>query len=123
LRDIPFTRSNIDVEGGEAISSRVTLRGLANWQVRHKGPALDELLDDWEHHDRFIAPSYFNLGGGVSFSLTTTADVYAVWVATISGSNGAHRARTLAVGTTWGFGRGFGGLGGSGGPAAAGDRP
>jgi hypothetical protein len=123
LRDIPFTRSNIDVEGGEAVTSRVTLRGLANWQVRHKGPVLDELFDDWEHHDRFIAPSYFNLGGGASFSLTTRADVYAVWVVTISGSNGAHRARTLAVGTTWGFGRGLSGLGGSGGPGAASDRP
>jgi hypothetical protein len=113
INDIPFTRSNIDVEAGHASTSRLGLRALVSLQVRHQGPALDELSDDWENHDRFIAPSFLNLGGGASFSLTRSADVYLLWVGTVSGSNGAHRGRLIAAGTTWGFGRGLSGLLGS----------
>jgi hypothetical protein len=114
VNTFPFTRSNIDVEGGYSVMSRVLVRGLMNRQVRHQGPSLDQLSADWEHHDRFIAPSYLNLGGGVSLSLTGSADVYALWVATVSGNNGAHRARTLAIGVTLGLGSGLQGLGGAG---------
>jgi hypothetical protein len=117
IQDHPFTRSNIDIEGGWAATSRVGVRGLLNGQIRHKGPALAELEDDWVHHDRFIAPSYLITGGGASISMTESTDVYALWVVTVSGSNGAHRARTLAVGMTVGFGSGIGGLGGLGGSA------
>jgi hypothetical protein len=109
----PFTRSNIDVEGGVDVVPRVLVRGLAAWQVRHKGPSLDQLAADWAHHDRFIAPNYFNLGGGASLSVTRSTDVYALWVVTVSGSNGAHRARTLAVGITIGLEPRLHGLGGS----------
>jgi len=110
--DFPYTRSNIDVEGDHALTSRVALRGLVRLQIAHKGPTLEELEEDWTNHDRFIAPNYLNLGGGTSVSLTRSTDVYALWVTTVSGSNGAHRARTLAVGARWSFGGGFGGLGG-----------
>jgi hypothetical protein len=111
----PFTRSNIDVEAGYAVTSRVVIRGQMNRQIRHHGPSLNELAADWEHHDRFIAPSYFNLGGGVSVSVTGSTDVYALWVGTVSGRNGAHRARTLAIGITVGLGSRLQGLGGAGG--------
>jgi hypothetical protein len=114
IHDIPFTRSNIDVEVGQAPTSRLALRALVNSQVRHEGPSLDELSDDWENHDRFIAPSFLNLGGGASFSLTRSADVYALWLFTVSGSNGAHRGRLIAAGTTWEFGRGLSGMVGPG---------
>ena len=111
LDNFPFTRSNIDLEVGYAATSRIVVRGLMNRQIRHRGPSLDELAADWEHHDRFIAPSYLNLGGGVSLSATGSTDVYVLWVATVSGSNGAHRARTLACGVTFGLGSRLQGLG------------
>ena len=57
---------------------------------------MNQLAVDWEHHDRFIAPSYTTwawaslpIGG---------ADVYALWMSTAAGSNGAHRGRTIAAG-------------------------
>jgi hypothetical protein len=110
VEDIPFTRSNIDIEAGQAPISRLLFRGLVNWQIRHQGPTIARLSDDWVDHDRFIAPSYFNLGAGTSVSLTRSADVYAIYVATVAGSNGAHRGRLIGVGTTWGFGGALGGL-------------
>jgi hypothetical protein len=114
VNNFPFTRSNIDVEGGYAVMSRVVIRGLMNRQIKHQGPSLDELAADWEHHDRFMAPSYLNLGGGVSLSVTGSTDVYALWLATVSGKNGAHRARTLAIGITLGLAPRLQGLGGAG---------
>lgn len=117
VNNFSFTRSNIDVEGGYSVSARVAMRGQMNWQIRHQGPSLNELAADWEHHDRFIAPSSLNLGGGVSVSVTRSTDIYAMLLRTVSGSNGAHRARTLAIGITFGLGAGLQGLGGAGGPA------
>jgi hypothetical protein len=115
VNNFPFTRSNIDLEGGYAIVPRVVIRALMDRQIRHQGPSLDELAVDWVDHDRFIAPSYLNLGGGVSVSLTRSTDIYALWIPTVSGSNGAHRARTLAIGITLDVGSGLRGLGGTGG--------
>jgi hypothetical protein len=110
----PFTRSNIDLEAGGAAMSRLFVRGLVAWQIRHQGPSLDQLAaDDWQTHDRFIAPSYVDVGAGISFSLTRSMDVHALWVGTAAGSNGAHRARTLAIGTSFGFGSHLHGLGGA----------
>jgi hypothetical protein len=109
----PSVRSTIDLEGGHDVTSRVGLRGLLAWQIRHKGPTLDALAaHDWEGHDRFIVPSYFNVGGGASVRLTRTTELSALWMATISGKGGAHVARMLAIGATWSFGGGLGGLGG-----------
>jgi hypothetical protein len=110
IDDIPFTRSNIDVEGGKAPSEWLLLRGVVNWQIRHQGPTLDRLATDWVDHDRFIAPSFFNVGAGLSLTMAHSADFYVLYVATVAGSNGAHRGRLFAAGTTWGFGHTLGGL-------------
>jgi serine/threonine protein kinase len=34
-----------------------------------------------------------------------------LWISTLSGKNGAHAARSLAVGASWSFGGGFSGFG------------
>jgi hypothetical protein len=116
IEGFPFTRSNVDAEVGLPLASRVVLRGVAAWQFRHQGPSVTELTVDWENHDRFIAPSYTNLGIGVSVPVGG-ADVYALWLGTAAGSNGAHRARTIAAGITFGFGSSLTGLGGASQPA------
>ena len=110
-RGFPSVRSNVDVEGGYSVSSRIGVRGLASWQIAHQGPTVAELAaDDWDGHDRFIVSSYFNLGGGLSLSLTRRTELHGLWLATVSGKRGAHRARLLAIGATWSFGPGSGGF-------------
>lgn len=111
----PFTHSNIDLEIGWPVRSHFLLRGLTAWQIRHQGPSVHELTADWENHDRFIAPNYTNLGAGVSVPVAG-ADVYALYLGTAAGSNGAHRQRTIAAGVTFGFSSRLTGLGGA--PAA-----
>ena len=114
INNLPFIRSNIDVEAGAAATSRIVLRGLVGVQIRHKGPSVDELyLDDWADHDRFIVPSYLNLGGGPLLSLSRSTEVFALLLATAAGSNGAHRQRTVVIGVTFGFGSSLRGLGGA----------
>ena len=111
IEGFAFTRSNVDVEIGFPIASRFVLRGVAGWQIRHQGPSVQDLTVDWEHHDRFIAPSYTTLGVGASVPIGGV-DVYALWLGTVKGSNGAHRARTIAAGVTFAFGSRLRGLGG-----------
>jgi hypothetical protein len=104
-------RSQVDLEAGYDVSSRIGLRGLAAWQIRHKGPTIANLAsDDWLGHDRFIVSSYFNLGGGMTLALTHNTELHALWIATVSGKSGAHRARMLAIGTSWSFGSLMGGF-------------
>ena len=113
LQGFSSIRSLVDVEGGFDVSRLIGLRGLASWQIRHKGPTIPELAaHDWLGHDRFIVSSYFNVGGGMTLSITRNIELHALWVATVSGKSGAHRARMLAIGTSWSFGSGMGGFGG-----------
>jgi hypothetical protein len=113
LSGFSAVKSLVDVEGGVDASSRIGLRGLASWQIRHKGPTIPQLAaGDWSQHDRFIVSSSFTLGGGISLSFTQHADLHALWMATVSGKSGAHQARMLAIGTSWSFGSGRGWFGG-----------
>jgi hypothetical protein len=112
LNDFSAVRSTIDLEGGYAVTSRLTVRGLLGWQFRIKGPLSPELPDSlWPDHDRYIVGNYFNAGGGTTISLTRSIDIYGVWVSTLSGKNGAHASRSLAVGASWSFGGSFRGFG------------
>lgn len=121
IEGFPSVTSNLSVDGGVDATSVISLRGIATWQFRHKGPTVTELHDaDWNGHDRFIVSSYFNLGAAASFYLTRRTELEVVWVANVSGKSGAHRSRMLAVGTSWSFGKGAGGWGGF---AALKDRP
>ena len=112
IEGFPSLTSNLHVETGFDVSARIGLRGIAAWQFRHQGPTIPELAaHDWAGHDRFIVSSYFNLGGGVNLTLTRNTELHAVWIATVSGRSGAHRARMLAIGASWSFGSGSGGFG------------
>ena len=105
MHGFPSLKSNVDVEGGVEVTARIGLRGLASWQIRHKGPTIPELnAFDWLGHDRFMVSSYFNVGGGMTLAITRNAELHVLWLGTVSGNNGAHRARMLAIGTSWSFG-------------------
>jgi len=112
LHDFSSLTSSIYTEGGIELSSSVGVMMIASWQLRHRGPTIPELAeDDWLGHDRFMASSYANLGGGVTLAMTRNTELHVQWVATTSGRDGAHRARMLSVGTTLSFGSPMGGFG------------
>ena len=110
IQGFSAVRSNIDLEAGCAVTARFAFRGLFGWQFRLKGPLAPQLAKRLGNHDRFIVGDYFNAGAGATISLTRSIDIDGVWVATMSGKNGAHASRLFAVGATWSFGGGFGGF-------------
>jgi hypothetical protein len=103
----PAVRSLIDVEPGVNVLPRVGVRGILAWQLRNKGPLAPELAADWASHDRYIVGNFFNAGAGLSFAMTRSLDLSVTWIQTVSGKNGAHRARLFTVGIARGFGGGF----------------
>ena len=112
LHSFPSVTSTIDVQGGVDVSSSIGVIGVAGWQMKHRGPTIPQLArHDWLGHDRFIVSEYFNLGGGLTLAITRNTELHALWMQTLSGKDGAHQARMLAVGTTWSFGNPWGGLG------------
>jgi hypothetical protein len=111
VNDMPHTRSNVDVDLGFGLTSRVLIHGGVGWQIAHQRPTRAQLLADWTHHDRFINSSFVNVGGGGTISINSTTDVYAVYVATVKGDHGAHVARVLAIGVSKSFGGGIPGFG------------
>jgi opacity protein-like surface antigen len=106
-------RSNIDVDGDVAVTSRVSVQGLIGLQLGHHPPSTLALkqLGLWDVHDRLINASSLHVGGGASFALTRTVDIYALGLKTIWGHHGAHIARTFAIGISKTFGDSFGGFG------------
>jgi hypothetical protein len=107
-QDLPYRRSNVDLEVGSSATSRVGLRALASWQFAHDAPTVEQLAPIWPIHDRFIVPNYLQAGAGASIELTRTTEVHALWIAAVSGRGGAHIARVLSLGVTWRFGGGLG---------------
>lgn len=110
-QDLPYRRSNVDLEGGCAVLPRVSVRGVVTWQFAHDAPTLAQLAPIWQIHDRFIVPNFTNAGAGVTIDITRSMEIHGLWVATVKGYGGAHIARVLSVGATWSFGGALGGLG------------
>jgi len=107
IADLPSLRSLVDVEVGSGLTRRLGLRGVATWQIRHKGPTQQELVDHgWTTHDRFVVSNYFNLGGGVTIRLTPSTELSGTWVSAMTGSFGAHIAQLLNVTLSHEFGGG-----------------
>jgi hypothetical protein len=100
-------RSLIDVEGDVSVLPRFEMRGVLAWQLRNKGPLAPQLAADWTNHDRFIVGDFLNVGVGATFLSIRSMDLSALWMQTVQGKNGAHRARLFTVGATWSFGGAF----------------
>ncbi len=112
---LPSVRSNIDAEVGSDVTRRLGLKGLVDWQIRHKGPTTAELLaHGWTTHDRFVVSNYTNLGGGLTIHVRPSTELSGIWVSTVAGNRGAHMGHLLAVTLTREFGGGnaIKGLGG-----------
>jgi hypothetical protein len=103
-------RSNLDLELGYSLTSRLTVRSFGAWQVTHGGLDLEDMYsrpDLFRTHDRATRTNYFNLGAGATLQAFPGVEVFAAFVKTISGEN-AHQARSFYFGAAFWFGGGFG---------------
>jgi hypothetical protein len=106
-------RSHMLLEGGYAVSRRLTLRALAESQITNGGLNIPQdypVIADypqppnlrWSHHDQISNVNSLSLGGGFDVALTGDWDVYGTAFNTVWGQNG-HAVRGLAIGMSWKF--------------------
>ena len=104
INGFPHKRSNIDVQPGFLLTSRIDVRGIVSWQVAHRFPTIPELKPDWYNHDRFIVSDFTNAGAGASIWLNKTTELYGFCITAVRGKRGAHVATTIGIGVNRSFG-------------------
>jgi hypothetical protein len=107
-------RSRVDSELGYFITPRLAVRFLESYQLTHDGIdiiAFDPMTEGVIHnnpgiqftgeyrvnHDRLQRANYLTLGGGVSFALRDSVDIFTNVVNTVWGEN-VHPLRGITVG-------------------------
>jgi hypothetical protein len=122
IEDIHHDRSNLDVEFGYFLSSRVRAFVVGAGQTTHGG--IDTPDAGWRampanlgpHHDRVARLQMLDFGGGIQVSLSRSFDVFGSFMKTSAGRNSHSLARGFTVGAAWSFGGGGGGIGALGPP-------
>jgi len=107
---VDLDRSNLDLELGYSLTTRLSMRAFGAWQVTHGGLDLEDMYsrpDLFRTHDRATRTDDFNLGVGATVQATDRVQLFAAFVKTISGEN-AHQAQSLYLGAGFWFGGGFG---------------
>ena len=102
-------RSVGSLEVGYFVTPRVRLMALSAGQRTHSGIDLTRTAratlptEQFLHHDQISRENSVSLGGGVSYSLTQTVDVYGSWMKTVTQRNGHLLDRGLTVGVSWSY--------------------
>ena len=130
--DIRTNRSRVDSEVGYFVTPRLALRFLAGFQRTHDGLdklytretiglpgtiifqvhsrpgdslTIKALLNPTEaflNHDRLLRSGYLTLGGGITFAVTDSLDIFAA-ASNMVWERNVHPLRALSVGANWHF--------------------
>lgn len=106
---IAHDRSNLDLELGYFITPAWRVFAMGSGQFTHGGIDLPDprsitlppLL--FQHHDQIGHDNILNLGGGASYSLTSTVDVFGSVVHTVAGRNMHALQYGATAGVSWTF--------------------
>ena len=115
--NIHHDRSNGALEVGYFITPSIGVRFLASGFYTHGGRVILSPADYhcanpnactaadplFLHHDQIGHASAISLGGGLSYALTGSVDVYATYLRTVQGRGGHKLDHGLALGFSWGF--------------------
>jgi hypothetical protein len=110
---VSHNRSNMSLEAGYFVTPSLTLKGIGLYTRAHGGidlpapgsQAARDLQQSryWPHHDQLARNNDISLGGGLSFAVTGSMDVYAAYVTSVWGRNGHRVQPGIAVGANWGI--------------------
>jgi opacity protein-like surface antigen len=114
--DIHHDRSNAALELGYFVTPSLGARFLASGFYTHGGLSLRSRADlhcasnpctaadpIFLHHDQIEHASALSLGGGLSYALTGSMDVYASYLRTVMGHAGHKIDHGISFGASWGF--------------------
>ena len=104
-------RSNLEFQLGYFLTPRLSLLATGQGMYTHSGVELDYtqfqagLSDDqWIHHDQIAKASLFDVGGGTSFALTPSWQMFLTVARSIEGRNAHLHAAIATIGVSRSFG-------------------
>jgi hypothetical protein len=102
---ISHNASQLVADLGYLFGSSLTLRAIGAWQKTHGGweAPIDfppRTSADFLHHDQLQRTTYFRLGGGVAYSITSAIDLNVFGYSTISARSDVNM-KSLGVALTW----------------------
>jgi len=109
--DVAHNRSMGSLEAAYFATPKLRLLALSSGQITHGGidflggPIMKAILtpDQFLHHDQIQEENMLTLGGGASYSLSDSLDVFGSMLHTVAQRNGHELARGLQVGVSWSF--------------------
>jgi hypothetical protein len=108
--DIPHNRSLASIEVGYFATPKLRLMGLSSGQRTHGGidfyGATSRALltpEQFLHHDQITRENYLALGGGASYSITETIDIYGSVLHDVARRNGHGLTRGVNLGLSYSF--------------------
>jgi len=108
--DISHNRSLGSLEAAYFATPKLRLLALSNGLITHGGldyyapPSLATLGPTlFQHHDQIDRTNMLALGGGASYSLTESLDVYGSLMHTVLQRNGHGLTRGVSLGLSWSF--------------------
>lgn len=110
--NITPNRSNTEFQLGYFLTPRLSLLGTGQWMYTHSGLDFNFNLfhgglvgDQWIHHDQIGKASLLDLGGGASFAVTQSLQMYITVAHSIEGRNGHLHAAVVTMGMSRTFGK------------------
>jgi len=111
--DISHNRSQASLEAAYFATPKLRLLALSAGQITHGGidwlgAASRALLpaEQYLHHDQIQRENMLQVGGGASYSLTESFDVFASAMRAVAQRNGHELDRGISVGVSWSFSTG-----------------
>jgi hypothetical protein len=108
--DIPHNRSLASFEVGYFATPKLRLMGLSSGQRTHGGidfyGATSRALltpEQFVHHDQITRENYLALGGGASYSITESIDLYGSVLHDVARRNGHGLTRGVNIGMSYSF--------------------
>jgi hypothetical protein len=109
--DVSHNRSLASLEAAYFATPSLRLLALASGQVTHGGidfygSAISRVLlttDQFIHHDQIVRENILTLGGGLSYSLNESLDLFGSAMHTVAQRNGHALDLGLSAGLTWSF--------------------
>jgi hypothetical protein len=109
--DISHNRSMASLEAAYFATPKLRLLALSSGQLTYGGidfygATVSRALlttDQFIHHDQIVRENILALGGGLSYSITESLDVFGSLLHTVAQRNGHELNRGLSLGVSWSF--------------------
>ena len=106
VQEMSHNRTSGDFEVGYFLTPSLRAFGIVSGQYTHGGMDFGAMRpEQWRVHDIIQQVHYVHAGGGVSYSISDSVDMFASFARLVTGRNGHALNRGITIGASWGFSR------------------